>query len=211
MASPRLEDLLLQTRALSSMQIAVAKRDAETRHKRLAATLVDIGMMDEARLANWMADLTGAAVVHPLPEEPAPTLARRIPRAIAREYEVVPIALEGPMLTVATADTVDLAAIEVLQIATGLKIRPVIARLSELRRLVDRFYPEDASQPTMMPDSLSFADVSPGSATQVIKPRVPAFVAPTLEARVSTIERSIAEIEKRLAAIESALERVLPR
>ena len=215
MAPPSLEELLVQTRALSAMQVAVAKRDAEAQGRRLAPALLDLGMMDEARLAEWLHEATRLPVVHPLPDEAAMSLARRVPRAIAREYEVVPIALEGSLLTVATLDVTDSAAIEVLQIATGMKIKPVIARRSELQRLIPKLFPEDASEPTMLPDSmLSFddeGDLSPGSTTQVIRPRVPAFVAPTLEARVYTIERTLKDIEERIAAIESTLARVLSR
>lgn len=215
MALPTLEDLLVQTRALSAMQIAVAKRDAEMRRRRLAPTLIDLGMMDDARLAQWMSEVTRLPIVHPLPDEAAMGLARRVPRALAREYEVVPIALDGSLLTIATLDVTDNSALQVLQISTGMKIKPVIARHSELQRLIPKLYPDDAAEPTMLPDAmLSFEDdgeLSPGSATQVIKPRVPAFVAPTLEARVATIERTLKDIEGRIAAIESAIARVLSR
>ena len=213
MASRSLEDLLVQTRVLSQMQVAVAKRDAETRRKRLAPTLIDLGMIDEVKLSQWMAQSTGLPVIHPLPEEKAQALARRLPRAIAREYEVVPIALDGTQMTIATMDPLDTAGLEVLRISTGMKIETVIARRSELQRLIARFYPEDEAEPTMLPEPmLDFeGDESPGSTTQVIRPRVPAFVAPSIDARVAALERSLKEIERRIAAIEASLERVLPR
>ena len=213
MASRSLEDLLVQSRALSPMQVAVAKRDAESRRKRLAPTLIDLGMFDEVKLSQWMAQSTGLPVIHPLPEEKAQSLARRLPRAIAREYEVVPIALDDAQLTIATVDPLDTAAVEVVRITTGMKIQTVIARRSELQRLIAKFYPEDEAEPTILPEAmLDFEDdASPGSTTQVIRPRIPAFVAPSMDARVAALERSLKEIERRIAAIEAALQRVLPR
>lgn len=210
MAGRSLEELLVQTRALSSTQIAVAKRDAETRSRRLAPTLIDLGMMDEARLAQLISETTHLPIVHPLPEERVAELARRVPRAIAREYDVVPIGLDPSHLTVAAVDPLDGNALDVLRIATGLTIRPVVARYSEVQRLLARHYAEEESEGTILPELDFEGDASPGSTTQVIRPRVPAFVAPTLDARVAAVERAIKDIEQRLAAIEAALGR-LPR
>lgn len=233
MATPSLEEFLIQTRILSPVQLDIAKRDAAMRHKRLAPTLIDLGFIDEKRFAQWMAEVTRLPVVDPLPEDEASKLDRRLPRALAREFQVLPIRLDGELLTVATINPLDASALEILRTTTGLTIRPVIARYGELMRLVSKFYPEDDAEPTILPlpfppaaaeESAPFdigsstlvaaqhqpfltGDESPGSATQVFVHRTPASAPPRLE----QIERRLAEVERRLAAIEEALARVLPR
>ena len=232
MSSTALEDLLLRARLLSPMQIAVAKRDAEMRRKRLAATIIDLGLIDETRFAQWISEATGAPLVDPLPEDSVFALERRLPRAIAREFEVVPIALSGAALTVATIDPTDAAALDILHTTTGLTIRPAVARYSGLMRLVTRFYPEDDPEQTILPapfpepaagDRSPFdlgsqtlvarpaSELTGGSATQILTPKATESQLDRLEKKLAALEAMIESVQRRLESIESALNRTLPR
>ena len=145
-----LEQLLVDTRLLSPAQLAVAQRDANIRHKRLAATLVDLGMLDERRLAEWMAKVTQLPIVDPLPSGAIEPLQHRISPQLAREYQVVPLAIDRDTLTIATMNPIDQSSLEVLRHATGLGIRPVIALYGALTEALARFYPEQDEELTMM-------------------------------------------------------------
>lgn len=147
-----LEELLIQTRLLSSPQVAVAQRDAHMRHKRLAPTLIDLGLVKERQFADWMAEVTDLPIVEPLPADDVARHERRLPRALARKFEVVPLSIEDGVMTVATIDPLDRSCLEVLRTTTGMEIRPVIAIYGSLMHLVTRFYPEDDAEPTMLPN-----------------------------------------------------------
>jgi hypothetical protein len=226
MNSETLEHLLVETRTLSPMQIAVAQRDAEVRKKRLAPTLIDLGLMTEARFAEWMAKATSFPLVDPLPVEGATELASRIPAALAREYEVVAIETDADELIVATIDPLDRRALDALHIATGMKIRPVVARYGDLVQLLDRLYPRgqaDAPPFDFGSETLLFAhrqpfavgDESPGSRTQIFTPRPEVAAEPSqldrIEARLESLANAVQKLERKLDAIDAVLSRVLHR
>ena len=228
MNSESLEHLLVETRILSPMQLAVAQRDAEVRKKRLAPTLIDLGLMNESRLAEWMAKTTAFPVVDPLPAEEAGSLAPRVPAALAREYEVVPIAMDGDELIVATIDPLDRRALDALHIATGMKIRPVIARYSDLLQMLDAVYPkgQTAAEPAPFEfgsETLLFShrqpfavgDESPGSRTQIFTPRPDVPATPSqldrIENQVASLAEAVDKLERKLDAIDAVLSRVLHR
>src|SRR4051812_37062546 len=125
-----LEKLLVDTRALTSAQLVVAQRDATVRHKRIAASIIDLGMLDERRFAEWVAKVTELPIVDPLPGGAVEQLHHRVSPQLAREYQVVPVAIERDALTVAMMNPLDQASLELLRHATGLRIRPVIALYS---------------------------------------------------------------------------------
>ena len=198
-----LEQLLVQTSLISPVQLAVAQRDAQLRRRRLAPTLIDLGLVDEKRFAEWMSGVTHLPVVDPLPEADVMSLQRRLPRALAREYEVVPVKLAGDELTVATINPLESAALNVLHTTTGLRIRPVIARYGDLMRLVARCYPEDEVEPTMLPVfTQPIGDESPGMATAIVRPVEP-------QTQLDRIEKRLDRLEERLNAIDALIQRVL--
>src|SRR5438874_220671 len=122
-----LESLLVDTHLISPVQLAIAQRDAEKSGKRLAQAVIDLRFVPERRFAEWLASSCAIPLLDPIPETGVTELQRRIPRAIAREYEVVPVALRDDELTVATVNPLDEACLDVLRTTTGLTIKPVVA------------------------------------------------------------------------------------
>ncbi len=147
-----LEELLLEGRVIAPPQLAVAQRDAEMRNKRLAPTLIDLGFISDRRFAEWISEVTKLPIVDPLPFDDIKDLEHRLPRAIAREYEVVPIAVGGSSMTIATINPLDQACLDVLKTTTGMDIKPVVAVHGPLIEALKRFYPEDDIEPTIQPE-----------------------------------------------------------
>ena len=148
-----LEHLLVETGLLTPMQLAFARRDALLRKKRLAPMLIELGLFSDTHFAEWMAKSTSFPYFNPIPSEGLADVASRVPAAVAREYEVVPVGVDGDELIIATIDPLDRRAIEALNSATGMKIRPVIARYGDLVQVLERLYPPTES--TTEPEPLS--------------------------------------------------------
>jgi hypothetical protein len=206
------EALLVRTQLVSPQQLALAKREAEVRRRRLAPMLVELGIVNEARFAEWMSQMTSIPLVDPIPPAAVEPLVRRLPRAIAREYEVVPIFMDPGRLTVATMNPLDAGCIDVLHATTAMNIRPVIGLHSAITALLVRFYPEDKSESTSQTIALPTGDDSLGSTTRVVE------AAPRAESQLDRIERAIRElrtvmdsIKDRVETIEETLEHVLSR
>lgn len=143
MTMPSLEELLVSTNLVSPPQLAVAQRDAEVRRRPLAQTLIDLGFVDDRRFAEWMAGVTKLPLVDPLNADVVHDLERYLSRAVAREYEVLPIDVEADEMTVAMVNPLDSTCLSVLQTTTGMKIHPVVGVHGQVKSLVDRFYPAD--------------------------------------------------------------------
>jgi len=209
------EELLVQSRLISGAQLAIAQRDAQERRRRLAPTLIDLRLIDDRRFAEWMSQVTHLPLVDPLPAAAVESLVRRIPRAIAREYEVLPLAIEQGAMIIAMMNPLDAAVIDMLRATTEMPVRPVVAVYGSILELLKRFYPEDA-QPTIMPHpkfdpgaTLVFggADVSPGSTTRVLRPSEDTNPVSS-ESQLDRIERAIADLRKMIEQLQERAEEI---
>lgn len=199
----RLEELLLQTRALTPEQLERAKTDAQRTRKRLAQTIIDLGIVDDKRFAQWMAHVSGTPLVDPLPAGAVHALERRIPRGIAREYEIAPIAIEGDVLTVATVNPLDESCASILRTTTGMSIRLVTARYGPLTEVVTRYYPEDDAEQTILPPVMRNIEKESGNETIIAPPPPPS--------QLDRIEKKLDELSAAVKTLETALQRLSPR
>ena len=69
-----------------------------------------------------------------------PNVAKLIPLKLAYRYSTIPILLMGNTLTIATDDPLDAAAFKEISKYTDLRIQPVLASYSEIRRTLDKLY-----------------------------------------------------------------------
>jgi hypothetical protein len=219
-AMPTLEELLIQSRLISAPQLAIAQRDAQTRNRRLAPTLIDLGLVKERRFAEWMAEVTHLPLIDPLPAAAVESLVRRIPRAVAREYEVLPLSADQGALSVATINPLDAACVDVLRSATGMSIRPVIAVYSALLELLGRFYPKDASEATLMMSTgfdpsatLAFPreELSEEEDTNPVTEVAAVSQLDRIEHAVTDLRRLVERLQERIDAIDETLEHILSR
>lgn len=202
----RLEELLLQTRALTPEQLERAKSDAKRTRKRLAQTIIDLGLVDDRRFAQWMAHVSDTPLVDPLPAGAVHALEGRIPRGIAREYEVAPVAIEGDVLTVATINPLDESCASILRTTTGMNVRFVTARYGPLTEVVTRYYPEDDEEMTIFPPVGPSLDEEVGNETVGAKPRSLSQLD-----RIVRIEKRLDELSATVKTLEVALQRLTSR
>ncbi len=146
MPMPSLEELLVSTNLITAPQLAHAQTEAEQRRRPVAQTLLDLGIIGDRQFAEWIADVTKLPLVDPLSADVVHDVDRYIARAVAREYEVVPIDVNADEMTVAMVNPLDRMCLEVLHATTGMKIHPVVAIHSQIKPVIDRFYPADEPQ-----------------------------------------------------------------
>lgn len=214
-----LESLLIEWRLLSTEQLAMAKREAQRQSRRLAPTIIDLGMVSDRRFAEWMSQMTGIPIIDPIPTAAVELLVRRLPRAIAREFEVVPLKIEPGTLTIATVNPLDSGCLEVLRATTAMDIHPLIALHGSLMDALATFYPEDKIEPTLMPAAFDpgetmavrKADDSPGSTTQMVLPPQPDSQLDRIERAINELQKMVTGLQERIAEIDETLEHLLSR
>jgi type IV pilus assembly protein PilB len=93
----------------------------------LLTTLLDGELVDEAALALFLAERYCVGSVCLAELAPNPHLLDLIGERLARRHDVVPVAREGGVLTVATADPTNVVALDDVAFVTGLDVRAVVA------------------------------------------------------------------------------------
>jgi type IV pilus assembly protein PilB len=136
--SSRLGEILRRRGVLTAEQLAVAARSEQP--GTLAGELVRLGLVSEEALLRALADEYGLPAVDPRAAEVPRAALDAVPHSVARRQLLVPVALSGPVLTVAMADPTSTVAIAEVKFLCGLDVRVAVARVTAVRETIDRLY-----------------------------------------------------------------------
>lgn len=176
MTDETLARALVDEGVVAPAAIARALADSGREGTTLVRTLLEKRYLADEQLAHAVSRLTGTPLIEPLPLDVAPWIRRRLPVSIAREYLVYPVELESGELTVAMVDPTDRNVIEILEIATRARIRPLVAIRSSLEQVIELFYSIDfdADATVMSVPSMRFDDEAPPHGSDDAVPARPA-------------------------------------
>ena len=102
--------------------------------------LVTLGLVSEAALARLIADSYSVPFTSLADRYVSPEVARLVPRDVAENYALLPIELDGNLLTLAMADPMDLMAEDLVRFTTSCQIRRVMVPRSELMEALAAAY-----------------------------------------------------------------------
>lgn len=143
----RLGELLVRSGMLTDDQLASAldiQRSAPDPKPRLGAVLVDHGFASDDSIAHGLARQMGLEYVELDNVAPESDVIRLLPRRVALQHLLVPIALTPDRLVVAMADPSNLTAIDDVKAATGIgRFELRVAAMGAIRQAIDRFYSVD--------------------------------------------------------------------
>jgi type IV pilus assembly protein PilB len=124
---------------ITEEQLARALGEIRTSGERLGAALVRLGLVDEDRLAQFLARIHRVPVVsldRPVDEE----VLALVPEATARKYDIFPIERARDALTLAMADPMNLPALDDVTFLTGLRVMAAVAPISVIRQAIEQSY-----------------------------------------------------------------------
>ena len=131
----RLGTFLVQEGILTASDRQVIKRESSALHGSFARSVLALGLLDEDELSALIASKTSFPLVaKDIFYEMDPDIANLVPLHILAWLEVLPLSKSEGSLRVAMVDPTDQDAISQLGFFTGLRIRPVIAKMSEISR-----------------------------------------------------------------------------
>ena len=140
--NPHLRSLLLEKGRVT----ADALSEAEQRHDQchVIERLVVAGLIDETVLAADLAQRTGRPRVSLDEANPEERAIASVSGPVCARFLVVPIELssssKGPHLVLAMADPLDVEAIRAVHAEAEMRISPLVASSSEIRRAIERTY-----------------------------------------------------------------------
>ncbi|GEL97147.1 GspE/PulE family protein [Cellulomonas terrae] len=135
----QLGEILLDDGLVTEAQLLAALDETLARGTTLGRTLVELGVLTESQLVKALANQVGMDFVD-LDDYPVDrTAVSLVPGALCRRYSVLPVALEGGSIVLATSDPGNVMAVDDVRSVSGMSVIPVIATHDNLLRAIDRF------------------------------------------------------------------------
>ncbi|NUU17649.1 Flp pilus assembly complex ATPase component TadA [Cellulomonas humilata] len=135
----QLGEILLDEGLVSEVQLLAALDETHARGSSLGRTLVELGVITEGQLVKALAAQVGMQFVD-LDEHPVDRAALAlVPSALCRKYTVLPVALEGGSIVLATSDPGNVMAVDDVRTVSGRPVISVISTHDNLLRAIDRF------------------------------------------------------------------------
>jgi len=137
----RLGDLLVEGGLLTEENRRHVLEMQRGTKKRMGQLLIDKGFLSEEELLQGLARQFNLEVLKPdALDDIEPRLLKLVPETLARHHTVLPLQFAGQTLDVATADPLNVVAVNDLQHATGLRIRFGLAPMTRIQKAIDRHY-----------------------------------------------------------------------
>ena len=135
----RIGDMLVARGVIGREQLDLALAEQIASGLRLGAQLIALGAISERQLVETIADQLDLPIVDLRLTVPASEAVARLPEALAREYEVVPLRITPEGLELAVADVLTTSR-SVLEAGAGGPVVEVLAPPSEIRYAIDQAY-----------------------------------------------------------------------
>ncbi|MBI4704648.1 MAG: DUF4388 domain-containing protein [Deltaproteobacteria bacterium] len=142
----RIADRLLADGRITQEEHRRAVGHAEVADMRVEEALLSIGILTEEKLLKYVATVHGTQFVSTDSLSKArvdPRLLKLVPKKVAEMYRVVPLVFDAraARLVVATPDPDDLAALDEVRLAAGVRqVRPLVARPAAVSAAIARAY-----------------------------------------------------------------------
>ena len=136
----RLGELLVEAGAVNDDVVQEALRQATRTGEPLGRVLAGMGAVDERALLDALGAQKGLKVIDLRDAKPAAPATAAITEALTRELQVVPLLVDGEHIVVASAEPLESAVLQRIESAAGKKVTVVLARPSEITRLIDAQY-----------------------------------------------------------------------
>ena len=136
---------LLEAGLISEDQLNLALREIKRLGIYLGEALVNLGFVTQEILTVYLAQTTKSEVVDLSTYFIQPEVLELVPYAVARRFPVLPLKLEGSLLTVALANTMDVVAVDTLERLTGHTLDVVSASSQNILDALDQHYARSGS------------------------------------------------------------------
>jgi type IV pilus assembly protein PilB len=136
----RLGDLLVAGGIITPAQLEEALNYQRAKGGRLGICLIKLGFLSEDILHSVLTRQFGVSLVDLFANEIEPEVVKLLPREYVVRYQVVPVRRNGSVLSVAMNDPNDVLVLDDLRFRTGCRIEPLLARESQIREAIDKYY-----------------------------------------------------------------------
>ena len=153
----KMGELLVDAGLISADQLAKALANQKVNKKRIGEIIVDLKMASEMDILQILSFELGVDSVDLSKTVVDPMAIELVPEKVARKHSLLPISVDGKVLTVAMLDPLDFEGLDDIAFATGYKVKPVAATRTELIHAIDIHYSASDSIAEILVKDLSKA------------------------------------------------------
>ncbi len=136
----RLGDMLIEAGLITETQLQQALGEHRKADLKLGQYLVREGTISETQIVDLLSRQLKLRQYRPDLYPLDMDLAQVLPQDMARKHQVVPLRKSEFLLTVATADPMDLQGLDAVEAYTNTEVEPIICTEKELDQLLDGLY-----------------------------------------------------------------------
>ena len=141
-----LGEILMDSGILTPAQLDKALEMQKSNGKKLGELLIDEGIISEQQLVEALEYQLKIPHIDFTAHSINPDVPRLISESLARRHLLIPVEKEGNQLTVAMADPLNIYAIDDVNIATGLSVKPALALRSHIDTALDKYYSNESAE-----------------------------------------------------------------
>lgn len=135
----RLGEMIVRAGLITDEQLDSALLTQQRDGGKIGQILVRELLVTEDQIAATLADQKGLAHVSLAGADIDRAVALMLPLGMVRRRGVIPIKVEGDVLTLAMADPLDVEAIDEAELRTGLSVEPVVAAASQVMYAIEKY------------------------------------------------------------------------
>jgi len=134
---PRTAEILVRGGIITREQLNEALKVFKQNGSSLVHELVRLGYTSEDQITDFLADQFGIEKVEIEGAKIPDSILNLIPAQFIQKYQIIPLKLMTSTLTIAMSDPTNLAAINEIKFVTGYGVRVVLARASEIKKILN--------------------------------------------------------------------------
>lgn len=166
----RIGELLLKEGLITPSQLQDALDKQRAEGGKIVENLIALEYLDTQTFVRFLSRQPGMASIDLLNYTIPPDVIKLIDRDFALAHQILPIDKMGRDLTVGMACPLDAATVSALEEKTGMKVRPLLVSMSDVRVALDSYYgrqegPEEFTLDGNLNLPLSARVVTPGTAS----------------------------------------------
>ena len=136
----RLANFLVDSKKVTSDQIADARRIQAREKGSLGAALMRLGVLKEPDYARALGQLHRAEAIDLDGLQIPGDVLSLVPTEVASKFQVLPIARSGRQLTLAMANPSNIFVIDDIKFITGLEVKAVVCTDTSIKKAIDKYY-----------------------------------------------------------------------
>ncbi len=142
----QLGEILIAHRIITQQQLDDVLEDQRMNPRPLGKILIQRGLITEKLLLQALAAQKGVSAWHFDQDAPDPAAIEKLSDQVCRQYNVLPVRVQGDLLLVAMSNPDDIETIDLVRNLTGMRIEPVMAEEVRLFRKIEEVFSSDEAK-----------------------------------------------------------------